>query len=68
MSEGEASGGEGDQNPPFTPEQLNWIDRLIAARSNGPHLDNHDEVVTTSAAPGPIVTMASTPGEPVHTV
>ena len=62
MSEGEASG----QISPFTPEQLNWIDRHIVACSNCHHLDNQDDCTTTSAIAGSIVTVASMPGEPVN--
>ena len=29
-----AEEGDADQFPPFTPEQLQWIDRLIAARTD----------------------------------
>ena len=29
-----AEDGDADQFPPFTPEQLQWIDRLIAARTD----------------------------------
>ena len=34
-------GNNADQFPPFTPEQLQWIDRLIAARMDpAPGRDN----------------------------
>ena len=34
---------DGDQPPPFTPEQVQWIDQLISARSEARRGGDQDE-------------------------
>ena len=57
----------GADPPPFSPEQLAWIDRLIVSRQTpAPHATLHDEA--TSRAGDPLMTAASSPGESQHAV
>ena len=57
--------------PPFTPEQLNWIDQLITSRQSQSLPSTDSELpesssasrVPTSAAPHALTTAASQPGK-----
>ena len=64
---------EGDNTaefPPFTPEQLQWIDRLITARTEQDNsgVANPGENPTSASGPSPTSLVASSAGSLASTV
>ncbi len=61
MSDGDQEIGPREDAPPFTPEQIQWIDRLIVGRF--PPTSGPGDPAGSSGASGSLTTAASQPGK-----